>query len=149
MLRIILFITLLSPGFYLKAQVLPLDSINPINDSLKKGYVEVKADQRLDIYMKSFYKSNKGKQIAGFRIQLYSGTRQGAFDLKKSFINTVEGTPASVVYESPDFKLQVGNYRTKLEAERAMQEIWPLFKSAFLVKTLIDLPPLPIEKKPI
>ena len=100
------------------------------------------ADEDILLLIESFKKENTGKQISGYKIQLYSGSRKGAFDLKLDFMKKVPETTATVVYESPDFKLQVGDYRTKLEAERAMAVIWPQYKSAFVVKTMIDLPKL-------
>lgn len=116
-------------------------------DSTARGTMKVNSDFRLAELQERYKKENEGKQISGYRIQLYSGSRKGAFDLKANFIGQFPEDVCNVVYEAPDFKVQVGNYRTQLEAEHAMQEIWPIFKSAFVVETSIDLPALPIEKK--
>ncbi len=116
-------------------------------DTVIRGSMQIKADYRIDQLMERYKKQNEGKQISGYRIQLFSGDRKGAFDLKANFIRQIDSIPCNVVYEAPDFKVQVGNYRTQLEAEKDMQFIWPIFKSAFVVRTLIDLPKLSIEAK--
>jgi hypothetical protein len=113
-------------------------------DSTKRGSLNIKADYRIAQLMNRYKKQNEGKQINGYRIQLYSGDRKGAFELKADFIQQFD-LPCNVVYEAPDFKVQVGNFRTQLEAEKEMQAVWPVFKSAFVVRTKIDLPKLAIE----
>lgn len=115
-------------------------------DSTKRGSVSVNADYRIKQLMERYKKQNEGRQITGYRIQLYSGDRKGAFQLKSDFIKEFS-LPCNVVYEAPDFKVQVGNFRTQLEAEEAMQDVWPVFKSAFVVRTKIDLPKLAIDEE--
>jgi hypothetical protein len=125
--------------------VVPLLGQNALEqDSTKRGSLNVKADYRIAQLMDRYKKQNEGKQINGYRIQLYSGDRKGAFDLKAEFIKQFN-LPCNVVYEAPDFKVQIGNFRTQLEAEKAMQNVWPVFKSAFVVRTKIDLPKLTID----
>lgn len=114
-------------------------------DSTVPGTMNVKADFRIKLLTERYKEQNEGKKINGFRIQLYSGNRKGAFDLKANFIRQFNQVPCEVIYESPDFKVQVGNYRTELEAEKAMQEIWPIFKSAFIVRAKIDFPKLWVD----
>ena len=116
-------------------------------DSTVPGTMNVKADFRIKQLAERYKEQNEGKKINGYRIQLYSGNRKGAFDLKANFIRQFHQVPCEVIYESPDFKVQVGNYRTELEAEKAMQEIWPVFKSAFVVRAMIDLPKLWVDEE--
>jgi len=123
------------------------DSAHVYTDTVAKGTVKVNADYRVDELMERYKKENEGALISGYRVQLFSGRRKDAFDLKADFLAIFPNLQVTVVYDSPDFKTQAGNYRTKLEAEKALELIWPEFKSAFVVKTDIDLPPLEIEKE--
>jgi len=116
-------------------------------DSIMRGSVVINSGNEINELLKQYEKENEGKQIQGYRIQLFSGNKKGAFDLKADFMKKIPETPITVVYEAPDFKTQAGNYRTKLEAEKALETIWPLYKSAFIVKTKIDLPKLAIEQE--
>ena len=115
-----------------------------VADSIERGSVNINADFRLNELFSRYKEINEGKQISGYRIQLYSGDRKGAFDLKASFITQFPELPCNVVYEAPDFKVQIGNYRTQMEAECGLQDIRPIFKAAFVVPALIDLPELPL-----
>ena len=139
--RYIAFFTILVlPCFVYGQEAAPMDSTD-------HGYVNLNADYRLNELMSRFKEINEGKQIQGFRVQLYSGDRKGAFDLKANFIKQFPELPCNVVYESPDFKVQIGNYRTQMEAECGLQDIRPVFKAAFVVPALIDLPELPLYKE--
>lgn len=141
MLRTLLIYTFYFTCFSLSAQHNESLTKEAQDSSIQKVVI-VNASPELMELVKRYKKEQEGKQISGYRIQLYSGSRKGAFDLKADFLKKMPSTPINVVYESPDFKVQVGDYRTKLEAEREMEIIWPQYKSAFVVKTLIDLPKL-------
>lgn len=145
MLRTILILAFYFTFFTLYAQGNQSPSYNT-QDTSNQKVVTLNADPELISLLQDYKKEQEGKQISGYRIQLYSGSRKGAFDLKADFLKKVPETPINVIYESPDFKVQVGNYRTKLEAEKEMEIIWPQYKSAFVVKTLIDLPQLFVVK---
>ena len=131
-------------SFTLQAQLVNT-SKKPVEENANGGSLNFNIDPGVDNLLAKYKKANEGKQITGYRIQIYSGTRELAFNLRTEFMKKIPETQITVVYESPDFKTQVGNYRTKLEAEKAMETIWPLYKSAFVVKTMIDLPRLAIE----
>lgn len=112
------------------------------DDPSKRGTVTIKCDYRITELLEQYRKINLGKQIQGYRIQLYSGERAVSFEVKAKFLKQFPNVPCNILYEAPDFKIQVGNYRTALEAEADMQLIWPVFKSAFVVPAKIDLPEL-------
>ena len=65
------------------------------------------------------------------KIQIYSGSRNGA---EKSFLEFKSNFPnftATMMYETPSYKIWVGNYRTQIQADRALVEIRKKYKSAF------------------
>lgn len=115
-------------------------------EQLNRGYVSINSDQGIDQLMHNFKKANEGKTIPGYRVQIFSGKRQAAFDLKAEVLKLWPSAECEVVYEVPDYKVQIGNYRNKLEAEKALSDIWPFYKSAFYVQTQITLPKLFIEQ---
>lgn len=139
-----LFLALFS--FVSFAQNNPTDSVYTPADSIQKGQVVIHADERIPELMERYKKENDGIKISGYRVQLFSGDRKSAFDLRSGFMRKLPSYSVTVIYDSPNFKTQAGNFRTRLEAEKALEEIWPQYKSAFVVKTEIDLPALPIEQ---
>lgn len=54
----------------------------------------------------------------GYRIQLYNGNEQQARKLRARFRIEFPGNSTKLVYRAPEWKVQVGNYKTKLEADR-------------------------------
>ena len=54
----------------------------------------------------------------GYRIQLYNGNEQKARSYNAQFKIEFPGNPSKLVYNAPEWKVQVGNYKTKLEADK-------------------------------
>lgn len=103
-------------------------------------------DFRITDLVKRYSTTRKSKPISGFRIQLYSGTRNQANAIRKQGISNFPETSCILKYETPDYKVQMGNYRTELEAEKDLQHIRVAFQGAFIVNSKIELPPLSIDK---
>ena len=69
-----------------------------------------------------------------YKIQIYNGNRNGAYNAETDFKNTFEDIKTIVVYEEPNFKTWVGNFRTKIEADRALKKIKSKFSNALIFK---------------
>lgn len=69
----------------------------------------------------------------GFRIQLYNGSEKRARNIKFSFEKQFSGTYSKLKYEAPDWKVQVGRYRTRLDADRALNKIREKFSGAIVI----------------
>lgn len=69
-----------------------------------------------------------------YKIQIYSGTsaecKQKLNDFRKEF-KDFEGT---IFYSSPLYKVYVGPFKTRIEAEKALLEIKEKFPSSLLIK---------------
>lgn len=116
--------------------------------------VSVNADLRLDSLVSKHIRVNKLKDgIDGYRVQLYSGSgndaRQAANDMRAEFLTLYPNIPAYLVYQSPNFKVRVGDYRTELEAIRTQRELVYLYPQGFVVRDVIKFPILEIEKERI
>lgn len=74
--------------------------------------------------------NNNGK----YRIQIYSGNRKTAEAQKSSMERKIPNLTSTLVYETPNYKVWVGKYRTRLEADRALVKIQEDFPSAFIFK---------------
>jgi len=79
--------------------------------------------------------------MPGYRIQLYFGNdRSKATDLKTEFANAYPKAGAYVVYRQPNFKLRVGDFKTRLEALKFLNEIQSDYSTAFIVQDDVRLP---------
>ena len=81
------------------------------------------------------------QSMPGYRIQLYFGNdRTHANDLKTEFINEYPKTSAYVIYRQPNFKLRVGDFKSRLEALKFLKEIQTIYTAAFIVQDDVKIP---------
>ncbi len=76
----------------------------------------------------------ENKLAVGYTIQLYYGELSMANTILKKYQNNFEFWPASIEYETPNYKVWVGNFNSRLEADRVRLEINKLFPAAFILK---------------
>ncbi len=88
---------------------------------------------------------NKHKEgIPGYRIRIYSnlGTnaRKRSQEIRTEFYDKFPDIPIYREYDSPYFKVYVGDFRTKIEAIKSLKKIKKYFPAAFVVPDQIELP---------
>ena len=76
----------------------------------------------------------ENKLSDGYTIQLYYGELKVASRIIRDYQNYYDSWPASIKYETPNYKVWVGNFNTRLEADRARIEIKNKYPSAFILK---------------
>ncbi len=81
---------------------------------------------------KELEKENKLSIV--FTIQLYYGELNKANDIIRKYKGSYPNWPASIEYETPNWKVWAGSFTSRLEAERALKEIQKDFSSAFILK---------------
>ena len=114
-----------SRTIFISFLVLFLASITTVNAQTTKSK-EVSAL----IKKKRAYNKENGY---GFRIQLDNGfetaikTTESKFKIEFPLIKTY------IIFESPEWKAQVGDYKTRLEADKILNEIKVKFPSAIVV----------------
>ena len=69
----------------------------------------------------------------GFRIQLNNGFEKEVKLSRSKFKVEYPLILTYILFESPDWKVQVGNYRTRLEADKALNKIKLKFREAIVV----------------
>lgn len=73
-----------------------------------------------------------------YSIRIFSDNSQGArgaWDaIAAGFQARFPGVPVSKTFEAPFFKVTVGNYQTKADANAALRRIQPEYPSAFIVR---------------
>ena len=102
----------------------------------QNGNIEINQSNKLDSIIK--LKKELNSKIQNLRIQIYSGDRDNAEQIIKEFIEIFNDTTADVIYETPNYKVWVGNYYTKLEADKRVIEIRKKFRSAFIFRPEIQ-----------
>ncbi len=69
-----------------------------------------------------------------YKIQVYQGNRSGAEAAKSKFVSAYNEWPISMEYETPNYKIWVGNFRSRLEADKALIKIKTNYTNAFIFK---------------
>ena len=98
----------------------------------QQGNVIINQDQKISqlLNLKKEMNSNE----AHYKIQIYNGNRADAYKTQTEFKSFFGDWQSEIKYESPNFKVWVGNFRTRLEADRAIKRIKKKFPSAFPFK---------------
>ncbi|HKK38826.1 MAG TPA: SPOR domain-containing protein [Cryomorphaceae bacterium] len=119
-----------------------------VRDSLmqenKKGKITVYEDERIT-ELNQLKKEYPG-HLDGYRVQIFFGKRSEALEQKARFSETHPELPAYISYLAPNFRLRVGDFRTKLEGEKLKKEIESDYPGCYLVKDKIELPALEKEE---
>ncbi|MBQ6068152.1 MAG: SPOR domain-containing protein [Bacteroidales bacterium] len=93
-----------------------------------RGRIEIKGDVAVSqLVQKHIELNERVRTIPGYRIQVasLSGTssKNRAFDMKERIREAYPGVEAYVVFDEPNFKVKVGDFRTRLEAYVFLQQI--------------------------
>ncbi len=76
--------------------------------------------------------------VDGYRIQvLYTNVRDEIYESKSKVYNEFPDLPGYVEYEPPNFKLRIGDFKTRLEATYYLQDVIAIYPGAFIVNDKI------------
>ncbi|WP_421920641.1 hypothetical protein [Marinifilum sp.] len=111
------------------------------NEKDSLGIVNIIQDERIEQLLKTDSIINSQKQrFTGYRIQIFFGgstDREKAFQIKEEFLELFPEERAYVVYTAPDFRVRVGNFRTKLESIELYKACSEFYPNCYPVKTEI------------
>lgn len=74
-----------------------------------------------------------------YRIQIYSGNRNGSMIEKERFEKTYPNISVETSYEQPYFKTKVDVFRSRLDAERTLKVYQKHFKNAFIFQENLSI----------
>lgn len=104
---------------------------NTMQITAQEGKVNI--DQDKDISTLLEYKKDLNT-VDLYKIQVYQGNRSGAEDAKSKFESAYDEWPITMEYETPNYKIWVGNFRSRLEADKALIKIKKNYTNAFIFK---------------
>jgi len=85
--------------------------------------LQLKKEMINDYAIKSFY-----------TIQLFSGRKNAAEEVKLDYDEKNHTYQAIIEYETPNYKVWVGRFRTKLQADKAYGELQSEYPSALVIR---------------
>lgn len=104
----------------------------------KKGELKIETSARIDNVIAQKKEYNKSlKTIKGYRIQLFYGSEKESYKIRDEFKEKFPDISTKIIFSSPQWKVQVGNYRTRLEADRTLINIKQKYPAAIILSTEI------------
>lgn len=121
-----------------------------LNQQLKaQGNIEVIGESLLQQMIDERVSSVDTTKLTGFRIQIYFGSnRADAQDMQAIFnANHPEWSNESyLLYYDPNWRLRIGNFYRKIDAQPMMDILQKEFGNVFLIRDNISLPALRFEE---
>lgn len=80
------------------------------------------------------------KFVDGFTVQVYSGTQsEEARKIRGKVLNMLPDVEAKLIYDEPSFKVKVGRYFSRMEAQTGFSKLKDEFPSAIIIPERIPL----------
>lgn len=109
-----------------------------------QGQVEVYSDPDIDAMeaARTAKRNKDGGRVQGYRIMVAFYSTRDAANEKLSEVKGFYGSSygASLLYDEPNFKIYVGSFTSKMEAEAALIDIRKRYPGARIVKDLVPVP---------
>lgn len=124
-------------------------STEPLEILLK---VQPDQDPRLGNMLNWHIENNIQKRgMDGFRLEIFfssaSDAKDKAMEIKKGFLTAYPDIAVHIKFNAPDFKVRVGDFRTKNEALKLKKELDDKYPKSFIVPDLIKFPELVSSEK--
>lgn len=118
-----------------------------------KGEVIVVQDPLIDSLIAKRIELNRARPTAtnptgsaivssmGYRVQIYYGSdRREVFSQQAQFKSSYPKLNTYITYKEPNYYLRVGDYRTRLEAQKFLNELRPSYPTLFIFREKINAP---------
>lgn len=102
------------------------------NLQAQEAEVTVNQDRQIDALLK--LKKDINRTESNYKIQIYNGNREGAEKARLEFRKSFTNWSTDKVFETPNYKIWIGNFKTRLEADRALLIVKKKFGNAFIFK---------------
>ncbi len=113
----------------------------------QNGQIDIVQDSLVDSLLELHLKYNKlNKKMDGFRIQIYfesgNNSKTQAIEIRDEFNETFPDIRAYISFKEPYYRVRIGDYRTRLEADGILKSIRREYPNAFVIKDQINFPKL-------
>ena len=97
------------------------------NDTLTKKFYNLKKEYSKRVFESTFY-----------TIQIYYGGLEEADSILKNFRENYQEIKSNLIFETPNYKVRIGEYKDINIASQKLEEIRRIYPSSFIIK-LSDL----------
>ena len=100
------------------------------------------ADPRLAVVIRKHENIIRGviRSGKGFRVQIYNGAdRAKASQVKIDFLRRFPGTRSYMSYNAPSYRVKVGDFRTRQEAQNMYSRVSGLYSPCMIVPDIVEI----------
>lgn len=139
--------------FFISFQFFAIAAIAQVKDTTAAIAPPPIADTNIHIYAPAIVQNTEQKiyqyqryihgTSPGYRVQIdFSQQKDAVGKIQSDFSSKYPGVPTYLTYNQPYFKLNVGDFRTKLQAVDFLNHVRKDYPAAFVVADRIMPPPL-------
>ncbi|MBI9033140.1 MAG: SPOR domain-containing protein [Bacteroidales bacterium] len=109
--------------------------------------VEIIQDSIIDSLVNIHKKYNAlNNKMDGFRIQIYfesgNNSKTQSIEIREEFLKEFPDIRAYITFKEPYYRVRIGDYRTRLQADGVLKGIKRTYPNAFVIKDQINFPQL-------
>lgn len=109
--------------------------------------LQVERDARLDKMLRWHIEKNEEREgMEGYRVEIFFSSnldaKEKALETKVDFLSEFPDYPVHIKFVAPNFRVRVGDFRTKNEAWKLYKKIEKDYPTAFVVPDIINFPQL-------
>ena len=119
--------------FFFSKIIIVILFIMPHFSVAQVGEINITKEKKIDKIIE--LKINSNKRVKKIKIQIFSGSRNGAEVILSEYNLQFDNYEAKIKYESPNYKVWVGDYITKIEADKNLLKLREFFPQAFIFMT--------------
>ena len=114
------------------------------NNNLQTGRIEIIQPVQVENLLKMQIVNNRmQEEIPGYRIHIFSQSgqtaREKALETRGNFLRNFPEIESYLKFQSPNYLIVVGDFRTRNEALRERKKIEKIFPIAFIINDMINI----------
>jgi cell division protein FtsN len=98
----------------------------------QKGQIKIEQDQKINTLLDAYKSLNENADY--YRIQVGFGSFDKAQKIKSQVEIDFPDLPSKIDFDSPTYRVRVGQFKNRLEAERKYNEVRQKYPDAMLLK---------------
>ncbi|MBF7092902.1 SPOR domain-containing protein [Flavobacterium sp. ALJ2] len=109
--------------------------ISVCNINAQDQNITVNQDPKFEQLLNEKRKINASISVNdSYKIQIFSGKSDEAKKTLIDFKQEFKDIDATIIFNTPNYKVMVGNFKSRIEAEKNLVEIKRRYKNVFLIK---------------
>jgi len=106
-----------------------------VNLSAQEGNLTVTQDPKFEQMLNEKRKINSSITVNDrYKIQIYNGESETAKKTLSDFRKDNKNFDGTIVFSTPTYKVWIGNFKSRIEAERNLVDFKKKYPNAFLIK---------------